>query len=44
MRISNLVSEGEELHDALDGEEYGEHQVAVRQNVREFQRSTVILK
>ena len=44
MRISNLVSEGEELHDALDGEEDGEHQVAVRQNVREFQRSTVILK
>ena len=38
-----LVSEGEELHDALDGEEDGEDQVAVRQDVGELERSSVIL-
>ena len=40
---AHLVSEGEELHDALDGEEDGEVQVAVRQDVGELERSSVIL-
>ena len=38
-----LVSEGEELHDALDGEEEGEDQVAIRQDVGELERCSVIL-